>query len=55
MPRRNTFTDTSFAFRVDAALLGTAVTIAVLLGVLGGLIPAWRAAHLKPVEALRRL
>jgi putative ABC transport system permease protein len=51
----NTFTDTSFAFRVDAGLLLTAVTIAVLLGVLGGLVPAWRAAHLKPVEALRRL
>jgi putative ABC transport system permease protein len=51
----NTFTDTSFAFQVDAGLLLTAVTIAVLLGVLGGLIPAWRAAHLTPVEALRRL
>ncbi len=51
----NSFTDTSFAFRVDAPLLLTAVGLAMLLGILGGLVPAWRAAHLKPVEALRRL
>ncbi len=50
----NSFTETSFAFRVDARLLLTAVTIAVVLGVLGGLVPAWRAARMKPVEALRR-
>ena len=51
----NSFTDTSFAFRVDAPLLGTAVVIAMLLGILGGLVPAWRASRLPPVEALRRL
>lgn len=51
----NTFTETSFAFRVDPSLLLTAVLIAMGLGVLGGLIPAWRASNLKPVEALRRL
>lgn len=50
----NTFTDTTFAFRVDPPLLASAVAMAVLLGILGGLLPAWRAAHLKPVEALRR-
>lgn len=51
----NSFTETSFAFRVDAQLLITAVGIAMGLGVLGGLIPAWRASRMKPVEALRRL
>jgi ABC-type lipoprotein release transport system permease subunit len=51
----NSFTDTSFAFRVDAQLLTIAVVIAMLLGILGGLVPAWRASRLKPVEALRRL
>lgn len=51
----NTFTESAFAFRVDGALLLQAVVIAVLLGVLGGLVPAWRASRLKPVEAMRRL
>lgn len=51
----NTFTETTFAFRVDASLLLTAVLIAMALGVLGGIVPAWRASRLKPVEALRRL
>lgn len=51
----NTFTETSFAFRVDPSLLLTAVGIAMGLGVLGGIIPAWRASNMKPVEALRRL
>ena len=50
----NTFTEQTFAFRLDGPLLVQAVGIAVVLGLLGGLAPAWRAAHLRPVEALRR-
>jgi putative ABC transport system permease protein len=34
-------------------LLAEALGIAVLAGVVAGLIPAWRGAHLSPVEALR--
>ena len=51
----NTFTETAFSFRVDLQLMATAVMIAVVLGILGGLVPAWRASRLRPVEALRRI
>ena len=50
----NTFTENAFAFRVDAPLMLTAVVIAAVLGIVGGLLPAIRAARLKPVEAMRR-
>lgn len=38
---------------LDGRLYGTAVGVAVLIGVLGSLYPAVRAAHLPPTEALR--
>jgi putative ABC transport system permease protein len=50
-----TFTEVAFAFRVTPALLATAATVAVVLGVLGGALPAWRASRLPPTAALRRL
>jgi ABC-type antimicrobial peptide transport system permease subunit len=50
----NTFTESAFSFQVDATLLATAVGIAVVLGLLGGFIPSWRASRLPPVEAMRR-
>jgi ABC-type lipoprotein release transport system permease subunit len=51
----NTFTEVSFAFRVTPALLARAVLVAVVLGLLGGAVPAWRASRLVPTAALRRL
>ncbi len=48
-----TFTEVAFAFRVTPKVLGTAITFAVVLGLVGGAIPAWRAARMKPVDALR--
>jgi len=51
----NTFTEVAFAFRVTPALLLRAVVVAVVLGILGGALPAWRASRLSPIEALRRL
>jgi ABC-type antimicrobial peptide transport system permease subunit len=32
--------------------LGRALLIGVLIGVLGGLYPAWRAAHVSPARVL---
>jgi ABC-type antimicrobial peptide transport system permease subunit len=37
---------------VTAWDLGRALLVGVLLGVLGGLYPAWRAAHVSPAQIL---
>jgi putative ABC transport system permease protein len=50
----NTFTEVAFAFRVTPDVLATAVTFSLVLGLLGGAVPAWKASHLTPVSALRR-
>ncbi|HKX45181.1 MAG TPA: ABC transporter permease, partial [Planctomycetota bacterium] len=49
-----TFTEVAFAFRVTPTVLTTAVLFALALGLLGGAWPAWRAARMRPTEALRR-
>jgi putative ABC transport system permease protein len=49
-----TFTEVAFGFRVTPKVLATAVQFALVLGLLGGAIPAWKASRLKPVDALRR-
>jgi putative ABC transport system permease protein len=49
-----TFTEVAFAFRVTPPVLTAAVCFALALGLLGGTIPAWRAARLRPTQALRR-
>jgi ABC-type lipoprotein release transport system permease subunit len=51
----NTFTDISFEFQVTPGLMAVSVSIALLLGIVGGVLPALRAALLKPVEAFRAL
>jgi putative ABC transport system permease protein len=38
---------------ISPGLLARVLTVAVGLGAVGGLYPAWRAANLSPVEALR--
>ena len=37
----------------SADVFGQAIGLMVILGLLGGLYPAWRAGQLRPVEALR--
>lgn len=49
-----TFTEFAFAFRVTPLVLVAAVAFSLLLGLVGGAWPAWRAARMKPTEALRQ-
>ena len=37
----------------EPALLLLAMLVALVLGALGGLYPAWRATRMSPIEALR--
>ena len=49
------FSQVAFAFAVTPALLGQAMLYATLMGMLGGLLPAWKAARMPVVTALRQL
>ncbi|MDQ3347607.1 MAG: ABC transporter permease [Acidobacteriota bacterium] len=49
------FSQVAFAFAVTPALLARGLFYAVIMGVLGGLLPALRAARLPIVTALRQL
>jgi len=49
----NTFTEQTFAFAVTWDVVLPAVVFAGVIGVVGGLLPAFRAAGLPPTEALR--
>jgi putative ABC transport system permease protein len=50
-----TFSHLSFAFRITPLLLGGGVLFALLMGLVGGLPPAVRAARLPVATALRDL
>ena len=43
----------SIGLRFTPGLLAQALALAVVLGAVGGLYPAWRATRMRPVEALR--
>ena len=49
----NSFSEVAFAFRVTPMLLLWGLIFAVVMGVVGGFFPAWRAARLPVVQALR--
>jgi putative ABC transport system permease protein len=42
-----------FVPRLSVSSIASGLSVALTLGALGGLYPAWRAARLQPVEALR--
>jgi ABC-type lipoprotein release transport system permease subunit len=47
------FSEVAFAFRVTPGLLLGGFIFAVAMGLVGGFFPAWRAARLRVVQALR--
>jgi putative ABC transport system permease protein len=51
----STFSQVAFAFQVTPQLLGMGLTYALLMGLIGGLFPALRAARLPIPSALREL
>jgi putative ABC transport system permease protein len=50
-----TFSQVAFAFRVTPALLVMGIVYALMMGLVGGLLPAIRAARLPIPAALREL
>lgn len=48
-----TFSETAFKFRVTPFAIGIGLTFSVVIGVLGGLLPAWAAARTNLVLAMR--
>lgn len=49
-----TFSEVTFAFRTTLPVMLDAIAFAAGLGLLGGMVPAWRAARMTPTQALRR-
>jgi putative ABC transport system permease protein len=50
-----TFSNIAFAFKITPALLMQGIIFALIMGVIGGLLPAIRAANLPVATALREL
>jgi putative ABC transport system permease protein len=48
-----TFSEVVFSLRITPAVAMWAIVIGVLVGFFGGLLPAWRAARLEILAALR--
>lgn len=47
-------TTLTIAPAISPEVLGLAIALAIAVGVVGGLLPAWRASRMNPVEALRK-
>ena len=47
------FSEIAFSFRITPLLLALGIAFGVLMGLVGGFFPAWRAAQLRVVQALR--
>lgn len=49
-----TFSEVVFGFQTTPFVLITSVVFSAMLGLVGGLVPAWRASRMTPTQALRR-
>jgi ABC-type antimicrobial peptide transport system permease subunit len=49
-----TFSELAFGFRLTPKIAGYTMAFALIMGFIGGLFPAWRAARLKIVDSLRQ-
>ncbi|MDQ3224020.1 MAG: ABC transporter permease, partial [Gemmatimonadota bacterium] len=47
------FSEIAFSFRVTPGLLLAGICFALVMGLVGGFFPAWRAARMPVVQALR--
>ncbi|HEY7634818.1 MAG TPA: FtsX-like permease family protein [Gemmatimonadales bacterium] len=47
------FSEIAFSFRITPALLLAGLVFAIVMGLVGGFFPAWRAARMQVVQALR--
>jgi putative ABC transport system permease protein len=50
----STFSETAFEFQITPEIAVIATILALFMGFIGGLLPAFRAARMKVVDALRR-
>jgi putative ABC transport system permease protein len=48
-----TFSDVSYAFAVTPALVGQGLAFSLVMGILGGFLPAWKASRILITEAMR--
>lgn len=48
-----TFSDVGYAFAVTPALVGQGLAFSLVMGILGGFLPAWKASRMPIVEAMR--
>jgi putative ABC transport system permease protein len=48
-----TFSDVSFAFTITPGLLLQGVAFSILMGLAGGILPAWRASRIPVTEAMK--
>ncbi len=48
-----TFSDVSFAFTITPGLMAQGVAFSLVMGLLGGLLPAWRASRIPLTEAMK--